>query len=176
MKGVSADLNGTWHSYSIVPSSNGGWGFLFDGKEVSNINFKPSSSESPVFVVAEQVTTVVLARLGPVEFRNISYLTTDGWHQTSSLTALVGCGLNTPCTLPDPFGILVSGPNYVIAGSYLEQHKNGELLWTRAATKTSSGLFESLPFGAGPIVVLGLVVLFILYIQFWYRRGTEKLG
>lgn len=165
----SAGSNGTWHSYSIVPSSNGGWSFSFDGKVIASINSEQSPSARPIAVVAEQVTTVTLARLGPVEFRNASFLRTDGWHQVSSLTALVGCAVNTPCTLPNPYGIVVLGPNDFVAGSGLQKHKDGELLWPQTSTP-----FEWFSFLAGPIVALELVILFALYLLIRHRRRTKS--
>jgi hypothetical protein len=121
-------------------------------------------------VVAEQVTTGPLRRLGPAEFRNMSYLTSDGWQPVQSLTAYVGCAVNTPCTMPNPYGVTSLGPNDIIAGSGVQKHANGEILWPQ-----SNSTVALLP----PVAIL-VTFCVIIYLPIWYlrrlhgrRQGTE---
>jgi hypothetical protein len=125
---MSADQNETWHSYSIA-QSQGGWVFTLDGNQVSSFSAQPSLSKSSPYELAEHVTTVNPGRLGPVEFRNMSYLKLDGWHQVGALIAITACEIDAPCTILNPYGISVLGPNHIIAGSGIQKRANGELLW-----------------------------------------------
>jgi hypothetical protein len=167
----SASSNGTWHTYSIVATSNDSWGFFFDGGQISSVSLPASPSDSSVFVVAEQVTATSLARLGPVQFRNVSYLTLNHWQPVKELRALVGCGINMPCTLPNPYGVSVLGPDYIAAGTGMEKYQNGEVLWSetyRPMSTISSILMRS----TAIIAIVVLVVLIAIVVQI--RRESKK--
>ena len=128
----SAGPDGSWHLYQIVPNDANGWTFILDGKPVSSINnFQWFPSRDPLVVVAEEVTSRASAsgRLGPVEFRDLSYSKKDGWHQVESLQAISACiSLASSCSIP--YGLNVLGANHIIAGTGEQPKKNGELLWT----------------------------------------------
>jgi hypothetical protein len=128
----SAGSNGTWNTYSIAPNAKGtGWSFQLNGKEVESIKYWPTQSIDPVKFIAEKGFTTQQReeRLGPVEFRNLSYLERDGWHLTETLTASVVCA--PQCNLQNPFGVAVDGAGgYMIAGSGIKQPPNGALLWS----------------------------------------------
>lgn len=131
----SAGANGTWHQYSIIPSSDRAWSFALDGREVANIPYAVTKSMDPVRVAAEAVTTLGAPnRLGPVEFRNLSYLKEDGWHEVTSLTAHIWCSTSSnsygSCDEGLPYGVSVMGPNYVAMGSGMETRTDGDMLWT----------------------------------------------
>jgi hypothetical protein len=81
-------------------------------------------------IVAEKAGSGKADDLGPVEFRNLSYLEEDGWHRVDSLVSLKGCGMNTSCNIENPYGVTAKGPNDIIAGSGIGVRRNGELLWT----------------------------------------------
>lgn len=162
---MSAGLNGTWHRYAMYPGLNGSWSFHFDENNVANVSFAAVLSKTPVFVIAEQGTTASLARLGPVEFRNISYLTTNGWRPVKSLVAQVGCGANTPCTVPNPYGVSVVGPNDILAGSGMEKHRDGELIWPQPSFLDSH---------IGEILVLEFVAILGLYVLSRHKRNRRK--
>ena len=127
----SVGYNGTWHTYSIVASINGtGWSFQLDGKEVDRL-LSPPRTGSHVRFIAEKgfSSQQSKGRLGPVEFRNLSYLKADGWHLAGTLTAIVICV--PQCNISNHFGVAVHGlGGYMIAGSGIKQPANGELLWT----------------------------------------------
>ena len=97
-------FNGTWHTYSILPFHNQttGWEFLLDGKYASSLEAPISVAKTPIYVSAEHVTTEFPARLGPVEFKDLRYLTPNGWKSVEALYASIGCGVNTPCNFPNP--------------------------------------------------------------------------
>jgi len=128
----SGGLDGSWHLYQIVPNEANGWTFLLDGKSVSTLNsFQWVPSKDPIFVVAEEVTSFGLAsgRLGPVEFKDLSYSKQGEWHQVESLQAISTCvGENSVCDVP--YGLRVLGSDHIIAGTGEPLTTNGELLWT----------------------------------------------
>ena len=128
----SVGTNGTWHTYSIVANAKGtGWGFQLDGKEVDHILFPTSYSATPLKFIAEKgfSSRQQGVGLGPVEFRNLSFLKRDGWHLTETLKASLVCA--PQCTFPNPFGVTVDGAGgYMIAGSGIKQPANGALLWS----------------------------------------------
>lgn len=163
----SAGLNGTWHTYTVMPASNETWAVLFDGNGIASINFKPWISESPVVVVADQEIDGALSYLGPVEYRNMSYLTPSGWHAAASLYASVGCAKDTPCTLPNPYGVSVVAPNHIIAGSGIQKHKDRELLWPQAPR---SSTLDSLSLKVVLVAVIGLIILPVSIFLFRRRR------
>jgi hypothetical protein len=127
----SAGENETWHQYSIEPAPNGSLIFLFDQQQVAAIAFPHQPSEEPPTVVAEKVTASNQpGPLGPVKFRNLSYLKADGWHKVDSLISIKGCGINASCDNASPYGVSLEGPNQVIAGTGGRIQRGGELLWT----------------------------------------------
>lgn len=136
----SADADGSWHLYQILPNTVNGWNFLLDGQTVWSLNdFKVQRSESPAFLVAEEVTnaTSPSGSLGPVEFRNLSYWNQNGWRQVQSSTAISGCGgLNLNCGISIPYGVTVLGANDVIVGTGEQVRETGSLLWS-PATQTA---------------------------------------
>jgi hypothetical protein len=128
---MSAGLNGTWHEYSVVPSSNQSIRFLIDREQVANANFRLESSKEPLMVVAEKVANSnQLGGLGPVKFQDLEYLREDGWHPVDSLISLSSCGLDTSCASANTQGVTWEEPNQIIAGSGGEIRTNGQLLWT----------------------------------------------
>lgn len=162
----SAELNGTWHLYSIVPNVGVGWRFLLDGRVVANASFPPTRSSSTAYVTAEKVTlSTSLGPLGAVEFRNLAYLKEDGWHNVTALYATVNCGVNPNC-IPIPYGVSLLGPNHIIAGSGVPQPKDGELLWSSTAQSTTSTLkivitiTPELLFGGLALVALCVLLVF----------------
>ncbi len=128
----SAGPDGSWHLYQILPNEENGWIFVLDGNAVSTINnFQWAPSRDPLFVVAEEVTSRASAsgRLGPVEFRDLSYSKQDGWHQVESLQAISTCvEADSSCSIP--YGLKVLGSDHIIAGTGEQPRENGQLLWT----------------------------------------------
>jgi len=125
----SVGLNGSWHEYSIV-SSEVGWHFLLDGIEVGNVIEKPSLSREPPVMIAEKAgATELVGTLGATEFRELEYYKGNVWHEVQALFAVRTCStLN--CNLAQPYGILLVGPDHVIAGSVHQMPNSGELVWT----------------------------------------------
>lgn len=115
----SAGRNGTWHSYTIVDSSDKSWSFILDGVQVASLNVKPLISRDPPFEAAEQVTvpTQPLGRLGPVEFQNLSYFRSAVWRPVEFLKPFKSCGIIGRCSLPNPYNVTLLGENDLIAGS-----------------------------------------------------------
>jgi hypothetical protein len=157
----SAGPDGSWHLYQIWPNVTNGWNFVLDGKTVWNFNmFHVIKSRDPAYMVAEEVTSTQSASgtLGPVEFRNLSYL--DGyttWQAVTSLSAISGCGGQTPnCGITVPYGITVSGPNEIIAGTGEQLTQPGSLLWPQTFTLTVSApsqvqvTIDGSPYFGGP--------------------------
>jgi hypothetical protein len=126
----SAGVNSTWHLYSITPNSTNGWAFEIDDRVVAHADSPLASSTDPAFIVAEKTSPSELrGQLGPVEFRNLAYLRSDGWHPASSFVALVNCGDGSTC-LESTIGVAAPAPNHIIVGSGVSKHADGELLWT----------------------------------------------
>ena len=139
----SAGPDGSWHLYQIWPNATNGWNFVLDGKTVWNFNmFHFTESRDPAYMIAEEVTSTQSASgtLGPVAFRNLSYL--DGytkWQSVTSLSAISGCGGMIPyCGITVPYGVTVSGPNEIIAGSGEQLIQSGSLLWPQTFRLTVS--------------------------------------
>ena len=134
---ASAGSDGSWHLYTIQPNFANGWDFLLDGKIVQSFNnYASTTSPSLAKAVAEEVSSVPSASgtLGPVGFRNLSYLKDDGWHQVKSLRAISGCSVLNPNCEPDiklPYGVTLAGPNDFIAGTGQQLRKNNDLLWVQ---------------------------------------------
>ena len=134
----SAGVQGSWHNYEIEPNSQNGWSFLLDGHEVGNFSTHYTPSKDPAYMVAEKVTlSIAPGDLGPVEFRNLAYLKQNGWHNSTALYALVGCGVNPVC-IANPYGVSLEGANQIIAGSGLSQPQDRDLLWSISQEQTSS--------------------------------------
>jgi hypothetical protein len=127
----SAGANGTWHEYGIIPDLAGSWAFELDGRIVANSNFQAQKSSDPEYLAAEKVTTPSspVGNLGPVEFANLSYLTTSGWSPSSSLVSFNNCPLNSSCN-QNLFGISSTSQNFTLAGSGVKGPTSGSLLWT----------------------------------------------
>jgi len=130
----SAGSEGSWHRYTIEPNVANGWNFVLDGQTVASFNNSQyAASKGPAYVVAEEanLSPESTGKLGPVEFRNLQYLTQTGreWHQVTSLIALSGCGVISPNCGTIPYGISVEGPNDILAGTGLQTRKEGELIW-----------------------------------------------
>lgn len=160
----SAGSNGTWHQYTITPSTAGGWAFLLDGKQVDGTSLQWTHSKDRVYVVAEKVTSSASpGPLGPVEFRNVAYLKDDGWHGVSQLYVLRGCGVSENCGSNIPYGVELKGPDYFVAGSGQSLLKRGSLLWMKhGATLTIqvpvqvSVSVDNVEQGLGPNVIVEL--------------------
>jgi hypothetical protein len=167
----AVEPNGTWHTYSIVRESQmalaqGTWNFVLDNNYVGftqqTIDERKATT-GPVFVMAEKVTVDTTEFvLGPVEFRNLAYLKSDGWHPVASLRVRAYCS-NKPagrCNIDYPYGVSELGANHIIAGSGMPRHANGELLW-------ASNPFDYLvPY----LVPIGLAVLVIILAYFSIRK------
>jgi hypothetical protein len=171
----STVLNGTWHSYNIVPNSAAGWNFLLDGHVIANAGFPQARSSSPAYFTAEKITTSTTpGPLGPVEFRNLSYLQQDGWHAVTALRAIVNCGVNPNC-IPIPYGVSLLGPNNVVAGTSIAQPKDGQLLWNSTAQSATTGAFVStmpeLFYGALAAGVVAVLII-IEFVVLPRRRRT----
>jgi len=128
----SAGANSTWHTYAIEPNPANGWQFVLDNLTIDSVSFQSVQSRNPVYVIAEETTNLPLpsGELGPVEFQNLTYLKSDGWHLVSSLRAVSECGGTKPnCGVTIPYGVSVVGPNDIVAGAGMEPRQSGELLW-----------------------------------------------
>lgn len=127
------------------------------GQPVASFNdFKVTSSTDPAYFVAEEVTSAPSGSgsLGPVEFRNLSYLNCENvvilssnsqslgcssWQEVTSLTAISACGgvdgdtvtagASSNCNIANPYGVTVLGSNDIIAGTGEQLIQNGALLW-----------------------------------------------
>jgi hypothetical protein len=163
-----AEVNGTWHLYSLMADAHGGWSFLIDGHQVATASFPSRNSSDQASFVAEKTGSTTPGPLGPVEFRNLGYLQQDGWHQVTALYAIVNCGANASC-IQIPYGVSLVGPNHIIAGTSITQPKDGQLLWNSAAQSATTGAFVStmpeLFYGAlaaGVVVVLIIIEFVVL--------------
>lgn len=146
----SAGFDGSWHTYSIMPNVANGWAFVLDGQPVASINdFQWTYSKDVAYFVAEKATNNPgLANLGPVEFRSLQYLKSDGWHSVNSLYASISCGVNTNCNIVNPYNVFLVGPNDVKAGLILNFYgvqppSNGQLLWTTQVTLTLNAPYQA---------------------------------
>jgi len=135
--------NGTWHLYSIHPSKLRTWVLELDGQNIATLNVLPINSRDTPTLVAEKATqSATPGPLGPVEFRNLSYLEPDGWHSVKALYAIVNCGANPNC-IPIPYGVSLIGPNHIIAGTAVSQPPDGSLLWGNPATLNATSVASS---------------------------------
>ncbi len=133
----SVGTNGTWHLYSILPSSSGDWSFQLDGVTVYSSSFPSATSSAAAHVVAEKAAGSYLTQLGPVEFRNLAYLGNDTlWHGTSSLNPIDGCGYgdSLPCNMITPYGVAAVGANDIVAGSNVSAPVVDQPIWTRQSS------------------------------------------
>jgi hypothetical protein len=144
---VSAGLNGTWHEYSVVPSSNQTIRFAVDQEQVAYANFRLESSKEPLMAVAEKVAhSSQLGSLGPVEFRDLEYLQEDGWHPVDSIVSLSSCGFDVSCNYANSYGVTLVQPNQIVAGSGGEIHASEQLLWTSSYVTLNVTVHSGLPF------------------------------
>jgi hypothetical protein len=127
----SGGENGTWHQYSVIPNAGNGWSFLLDGYGVANLAAPPSTAKEPIMMVAEKTTASgFVGDLGPVEFRNLAYLTGTQWQPVASIAALNVCSAELACDAIPNAGVTLVSANDIIAGSRAQNHKDGTLLWT----------------------------------------------
>lgn len=119
---MSGGVNGTWHTYRIADIANQSWSFILDGAQVSSLNVTPSLSTTPPHEVAEQVTAGSPGRLGPVEFRNLSYFRSGVWRPVEFLRPILSCGLTGACSVPNPYNVTFLGENDMLAGSLNPPH------------------------------------------------------
>jgi len=165
----SAGLNGTWHSYSIelIPTGQRAiryWNLVFDGTIIAMTEQTQSESKAETSVVLFEAVKATFSEtnlsLGPVEFRSLSYLSSDGWHGVTSLRVVTSCSVDSQCTADFPFGITELGPNHVIVGSGVPKHQNGEILWTLNPIDYVSPYFS----------LIALIALVIIFAYFSVRR------
>jgi len=132
----SVGPDGSWHSYRISPNPAYGWSFILDGQTVSVFNrYGVAKSLDQVHEVAEEVSGSVASsdELGPVEFRNMSYLAEDYvWQPVTSLSAMSRCTFSANCDIP--YGVSVVGPNEITVGAGQTPVPNGWLLWPKSFT------------------------------------------
>lgn len=176
-------LNGTWHAYSIVPISHGGWGFKLDGIQVSIANFTATHSSDRAYAAAEKTTEldqsftttqpIAPGQLGPVEFRNLSYLTQDGWHSVTALYVLVNCGVNQNCP-HIPYGVSSDGPNHIIAGTSIPERVKGDLLWNSqsAPSQQQSATYTTLALSSAVAAAAAAVIFAGFY--FWKKHKLKR--
>jgi hypothetical protein len=193
----SVGPDGSWHLYAIQPNTANGWDFVLDGKIVRSLsNSHWTTSRQSVYALAEEITTAPSASgsLGPVEFRNLSYLKEDGWHQVTSLTATVGCAvLNPNCDHPNiklPYGVTLAGPNDFKAGTGQQLRKNNDLLWTTpqqttttaqtvstsATQLTTTAASASMTTLGLSVIAIPLIVIIGLIVFVVRRRKSKRTG
>jgi len=135
----SVGHDGSWHEYQISPNNANGWNFVLDGQPVWSFNnYKMTKSKDQAHIIAEELTSAASAKgsLGPVEFRNLSYLTDNSlWQPVASLSAMSGCNIAPNCGII-PYGVSIMGPNDIMAGTGEPPNSNGVLLWPRTFTFT----------------------------------------
>lgn len=161
----SAGAEGTWHVYSIMPNVENSWTFVLDGQPVDSVFFAWTRSKDPAYAVAEKVTSSgQFGSLGPVEFRNLAYLSDKtgvlAWHTVNSLYAIRGCAVNTVCNFEIPYGVTLLGPNHIAAGSGGEKVENGAVVWTSQVVLTIQlpttvhAVVDGVDHGAGSVQLL----------------------
>ena len=166
----SAGAQGSWHNYEIEPNPQNGWAFILDGRQVANFSAHYAPSKDPAYMVAEKVTlSIAPGSLGPVEFRNLAYLKENGWHNSTALYALVGCGVNPVC-ITNPYGVSLESADQIIAGSGLSQPQDRDLLWSISQQQPSSPNYTmNSIYGAG--VLLFLIAVLVAVIAMAGRKG-----
>jgi hypothetical protein len=94
-----------------------------------------SGSNVPGAIAEEAGATLATNRLGPVEFRNLQYETSNGsWQPVKQGQAFIGYGVGSD-TLPQntqyPYGVEIEKgkDNYWLAGSVNSSLKEGETVW-----------------------------------------------
>jgi len=166
----SAGTQGSWHNYEIEPNPQNGWSFILDGRQVANFSTHYAPSKDPAYMVAEKVTlSIAPGGLGPVEFRNLAYLKQDGWHNSTALYALVGCGVNPVC-ITNPYGVSLESANQIIAGSGLSQPQDRDLLWSISQQQQTSSPNYTMNGIYGTGVLLFLIVLLVAVIAITGRK------
>lgn len=131
----SAGANGTWHLYTLSPTPSNFWNFMLDGRVVSNSSFAMSHSTDPALIIAEgNATPNASTPLGPVRFRQLSYLDGSRWNPVNSLVAVSYCGISVACSA-NSYGATATGPNLLLAGSNVPKSQDGSLLWTSGYMK-----------------------------------------
>jgi hypothetical protein len=173
----SAGTQGSWHNYEIEPSPQNGWTFILDSRQVANFSAHYAPSKDPAYMVAEKVTlSIAPGNLGPVEFRNLAYLKQDGWHNSTALYALVGCGVNPVC-ITNPYGVSLESADQIIAGSGLSQPQDRDLLWsisqqeqTSSPNYTMNGIY-----GAGVLLFLIAVLVVVVVVTGRKRMSPSPI-
>jgi hypothetical protein len=132
----SVGVDKSWHQYAIIPNTKDGWNFNLDGKIVDSItNHYGPSKYAASFVAEKGSSTPTLTGLGPVEFRNLAYLTHDDagyvWHFAKSLYAIVGCAYGMQCT-SIPYGVASDHSGIITTGTGVRQATSLTLLWSKS--------------------------------------------
>jgi hypothetical protein len=169
---MSVGANATWHTYYIADSLNQRWSFVLDGRQVGSMNVTPSESVDKPIVSAEQVTTEAPVRLGPVEFKNLSYFSSGVWRPVEFLKAVLDCGgfgIGI-CSTPNPYNVTLLGENDVIAGSLTPVVRASS---TRTSTATKSELASYSNYYA--IALILFVTISVVTIYHLSRRRSLQL-
>lgn len=184
-------LNGTWHDYEIA-FTNQYWTFNLDGVPVDALTIAtPQNSESVYFAGQKATPSGTWQNFGVVEFRNLTYLKNDGWHQVDSLHVTVSClainplnesngipgSIEVPCSTSSlPYGVLEVGENHVLIGSGMPKHTSGDELWsTNAFGFLGPVILTTQVVLFGWLAVATIVVVVIIFSVLLRKRGTGKV-
>jgi len=176
--GHLSGVNGTWHEYRMESDLEGLWGFFLDGVEVAHTSVQTSEIRAIALSAEKTTLSITPGPLGPVEFRNLSYLDRilgqNTWFQVMTLTADTSCSVNAKC-LPISYGIALLGPNDVIAGTSIPQPVDRTVLWSNSTEVTATRISQSALFWYErlAIIFVGGLILTTLYLRKRYIKSQK---
>ncbi len=132
----SAGTNGTFSNYTIIETSQYQWAFRVNSVTVGTYSTAAAGSgrNAPEFLVSALGVTSRYNILGPVLFRNMSYVKGGSFHPVLSEMSLeqtnIYSSYSPPYFFPNPYGVATynSSAREIIAGSGIG-YENGTVLF-----------------------------------------------
>ncbi len=132
----SAGTNGTFSNYTIIETSPYQWSFRVNAVTVATYSTAATGSgrNAPEFLVSALGVTSQYNILGPVVFRNMSYVRGGVFYPVGSEKSLeqtnIYSSYSPPYFFPDPYGVAAynSSSREIIAGSGIS-YENGSVLF-----------------------------------------------
>ncbi|HEV2121024.1 MAG TPA: carboxypeptidase-like regulatory domain-containing protein [Candidatus Bathyarchaeia archaeon] len=159
----SAGPIGSWHTYSMVHTSNGVWSFYMDGNLLGNspppsdknylgAGATNSGNQAPAGIAEVAQATDNKDIIGPTEFKDLEIRQTGLWHQMTNGVSHCCYGYSSQTGLPNLYGVAeVEGlRDDFLAGSNIRQPSSATTLWPTSVPSSIKTSFNFIDRSGGP--------------------------
>jgi hypothetical protein len=159
----SAGPIGTWHTYSMVYTSNGIWAFYMDGsllgkspppgdKNYLGAGASDSGNQAPAGIAEVAQATDNKDVIGPAEFRDVEIRQAGAWRPMSTGVSHCCYGYSSQTGLPNLYGVWeVEGhDNDFLAGSNIRQPASSTTLWPTSVPFATQLTFNFIDHSGNP--------------------------